>query len=168
VSLVGVLYAAACLCVIVLQYPASVMMATPARAMRGYGYAALSLSAASLGFAEAPAGPVWVAIVLLSASVFALTIGEIGQVGSAWTLSFAIAPPENRNVYLATFSMGRSFSRAIGPLLMTGVVLALGEAGWIALAAVFAAAAALPILAARLAKAGIIGSLDMGEKIGLK
>lgn len=168
VSLVGVLYAAACLCVIVLQYPASVMMATSARAMRGYGCAALSLSAASLGFAEAPAGPAWVAVVLLSASVFALTIGEIGQVGSAWTLSFAIAPAENRNVYLATFSMGRSFSRAIGPLLMTGVVLALGVAGWLALAAVFATAAALPILAPRLAKAGIIASLDMEEQSGLK
>jgi MFS family permease len=150
-SLVGVLYAVSCVCAIFLQYPASVMAATPARALRGYICAALCLSAASLGFAAAPIGPAWAAIALLTASVLILVVGEISQVCSAWTLSFAIAPPENRNVYLATFSAGRSLSRAIGPLLMTGVVLALGEAGWIALAAFFAAAAVLPVLAARLA-----------------
>ena len=167
-SLVGMLYAAACLCAIFLQYPASIMTATPARAMRGYSYAALCLSASSLGFAAAPVGPAWAAIALLTASVLALVVGEIGQVSSAWRLSFAIAPPEDRNVYLATFSMGRSLSRAIGPLLMTGVVLALGEAGWIALAAVFAGAAVLPVLAVRLAKPGIMTSLGMGEQSGLK
>jgi MFS family permease len=157
-SLVGMLYAAACLCAIFLQYPASVLTATPARAMRGYSYAALCLSASSLAFAAAPLGPAWAAIALLTASVLVLTIGEIGQVSSAWTLSFAIAPPGNRNVYLATFSAGRSLSRAVGPLLMTGVVLALGEAGWIALAAVFAAASVLPVVATRIAKPGIITS----------
>lgn len=157
-SLVGVLYAAACLCAIFLQYPASVLTATPVRAMRGYSYAALCLSASSLAFAAAPLGPAWAAIALLTASVLVLTVGEIGQVSSAWTLSFAIAPPGNRNVYLATFSAGRSLSRAVGPLLMTGVVLALGEAGWIALAAVFAAASVLPVIATRIAKPGIITS----------
>ena len=49
---------------------------------------------------------------------------------------------------LAAFSMGRAFSRATGPLLMTGVVLGLGTSGWIALAAAFAAAALVPVAAA--------------------
>lgn len=150
-SLVGVLYAAACLCAIFLQYPASVLTATPTQAMRGYSYAALCLSASSLAFAAVPLGPAWAAITLLSAAVLALVAGEIGQVSSAWTLSFAIAPPENRNLYLAAFSLGRSLSRAIGPLLMTGVVLALGTVGWIALAVVFAAVSVLPVVATRIA-----------------
>jgi hypothetical protein len=157
-SLIGVLYTTVCLCAIVLQYPVSVLVATPARAMRGYSYAALCLSASSLAFAAAPLGPAWAAIALLTVSVLVLVAGEIGQVSSAWTLSFAIAPPENRNVYLAAFSTGRSLSRAVGPLLMTGVVLARGEAGWIALAAVFAAAAVVPVAAARLAGPGMITS----------
>jgi MFS family permease len=157
-SLIGVLYAAACLCAIFLQYPASVLTATPVRALRGYSYAALCLSVSSLAFAAAPLGPAWAAIALLTASVLVLVAGEIGQVSSAWTLSFAIAPPENRNAYLATFSAGRSLSRAIGPLLMTGVVLALGEAGWIALAAVFATATVLPVAAMRTARPGITTS----------
>ena len=57
--------------------------------------------------------------------------------------------------YLAAFSVGRSLSHAIGPLLMTGVVLAMGQPGWIALAAIFAAAALVPaIIAKRTARAG--------------
>src|SRR5216683_1140682 len=149
VSLVGVLYAVAAGCAILLLYPVSVLAATPLRALRGYTCAALCLSAASLGFATAPAGSAWVTIVILTASIVVLTVGEIIQVGSAWTLSFAIAPANDRNAYLAAFSMGRAFSRATGPLLMTGVVLALGEFGWIALAAAFAGAAVVPVLAAR-------------------
>jgi MFS family permease len=150
VSVVGALYAVACVCAIVFQYPASVLIATPAKALRGYSCAALCLAAASLGFAAAPAGPAWAAIALFTAAVIMLTFGEICQVGAAWTLSFAIAPSQDRNAYLAAFSLGRAFSRSIGPLLMTGVVLALGEAGWIALAAVFAGSALLPVLAPRL------------------
>jgi MFS family permease len=154
VSLVGVLYGVACVCAIAFQYPASVLIATPVKALRGYSCAALCLAAASLAFAAAPAGPAWAAIALFTAAVIVLTFGEICQVGSAWTLSFAIAPPADRNAYLAAFSLGRAFSRSIGPLLMTGVVLAIGEAGWIALAAVFAGAAFLPVLAPRLAWRG--------------
>jgi MFS family permease len=150
VSLVGVLYGVACVCAIVFQYPASVLIATPAKALHGYTCAALCLAAASLGFAAAPAGPGWAAIALFTTSVIVLTFGEICQVGSAWTLSFAIAPAADRNAYLAAFGIGRSFGRSIGPFLMTGVVLAVGEAGWVALAAVFAGSALVPAVAARL------------------
>jgi Major Facilitator Superfamily len=149
VGLVGVLYAVAAGCAILLQYPASVLAATPHRALRGYAAAAVCLAVASLGFAAAPAGSGWVTIAIFAVSIVVLTVGEIVQVGSAWTLSFAISPAADRTAYLAAFSMGRAFSRATGPLLMTGVVLALGKSGWIALAAVFAAAALLPVLAAR-------------------
>jgi MFS family permease len=145
VSLVGVLYAVGCVCAILLQYPASVLAGTPRRALRGYGGAALCLAAASLGLAAAPAHSVPVTVAIFTGAIVLLTIGEVTQVGSAWTLSFAIAPPERRNAYLAAFSMGRALSRATGPLLMTGVVLALGDFGWIALAVVFTAAAVPPL-----------------------
>jgi MFS family permease len=149
VSLVGVLYAVACVCAILLQYPVSVLAGTPRRALRGYGCAALCLAGASLGFAAAPDHSVPVTIAVFTAAIIVLTLGEITQVGSAWTLSFAIAPPGQRNGYLAAFSMGRALSRATGPLLMTGVVLALGESGWIALAVIFAAAAIAPAIAGK-------------------
>jgi MFS family permease len=150
VSLVGVLYAVASVCAIVLQYPFGVWTGTPRRALRGYGCAALCLAGASLGFAAAPGHSLRVTVAIFAAAIVILTVGELMQVGSAWTLSFAIAPSDNRATYLAAFSQGRAFSRAVGPLLMTGVVLALGRFGWIALAAVFAAAAVVPAVARRI------------------
>lgn len=149
VSLVGVLYAVASACAILLQYPVSVLAGTPLRALRGYAGAGWCLSVASLGFAAARAGPAGVSVAIFTASIVVLTVGEVTQVGSAWTLSFAIAPADDRIAYLAAFSMGRAFSRAVGPLLMTGFVLALGELGWIVLAVAFAGAGVVPLLAAR-------------------
>ena len=155
VSLVGVLYAVASACAIALQYPFSVLTGSPRRALRGYSCAALCLAAVSLSFAATPGHSERATVAIFAGAIVVLTVGEITQVGSAWTLSFAIAPPDNRGTYLAAFSMGRALSRATGPLLMTGVVLALGRSGWIALAAVFAAAAVLPAIARRrVARAG--------------
>jgi MFS family permease len=148
VSLIGVLYAVASACAILLQYPVSVLASTPLRALRGYTSAAWCLSAASLGCVAARAGPPQVTVVIFTACIVVLTVGEITQVCSAWILSFAIAPADDRNAYLTAFSMGRAFSRAVGPLLMTGVVLALGDLGWIVLAVAFAGAGVMPILAA--------------------
>lgn len=147
ISLVGVLYAVASGCAIAAQYPLGLLTGTPRRALYGYGCAALCLAGASLGFAAAPNHSTRSTAVILTVAIILLTAGELTQVGSAWTLSFAIAPPDNRAISLAAFSQGRAFSRAIGPLLMTGVVLALGRSGWIALAAVFAAAALAPAIA---------------------
>ncbi|MDT3442556.1 hypothetical protein [Pseudofrankia sp. BMG5.37] len=145
-SLVGVLYTVAGVIAIALQYPAGKLATTPTRAVRGYAGAALCLAAASVGFAMASESSATFTVVALTVSVVLLTLGEITQVGSAWTVSFTIAPPDRRNAYLAAFSLGRAFSRAVGPLLMTGAVLALGRAGWLTLAAVFALAAVAPLL----------------------
>jgi MFS family permease len=146
-SLVGVLYAVASVSAILLQYPIGALATTTKRALRGYTAVAVCLAVASLGFAAASSASGRLTIVLLSISVVVLTIGEVTQVGSAWTLSFAIAPATDRNAYLAAFSTGRAAGRACGPLLMTGVVLAVGAAGWIALAMLFVAASAAPLIA---------------------
>jgi MFS family permease len=148
VSLVGVLYAVASLGAILLQYPLGMLATTTRRALRGYAAVAVCLAVASLGFAAAPSASGRLTVVLLGISIVVLTVGEVTQVGSAWTLSFAIAPAAGRNAYLAAFSTGRAAGRACGPLLMTGVVLAAGAAGWIALAVLFAGASAAPLIVA--------------------
>jgi MFS family permease len=140
-SLVGVLYAVASGCAILLQYPAGALVTTPRRAWRGYALAAGCLGAASVGFAVAPTGTGGVTIAVLAAAVVVLTAGEVAQVGSAWTLSLALAPAEDRGSFLATFAIGRALGRGAGPLLMTGAVLALGVPGWLGLAGFFVAAA---------------------------
>lgn len=148
VTLVGVLYAVASVSAILLQYPIGILATTTKRALHGYTAVAICLAAASLGFAAAPSASGGLTIVVLCISILVLTVGEVTQVGSAWTLSFAIAPAADRNAYLAAFSTGRAAGRACGPLLMTGVVLTAGAAGWIALAALFLTVSAAPAITA--------------------
>ena len=105
------------------------------------------MASACLGFAVAPAVQGTATTAVLAASILLLTLGELFQVGAAWALSFAVAPAESRNVYLSVFGMGRTIGgRVAGPLVMTGVVLALGSRGWIALAFLLMSAAAVPVI----------------------
>jgi MFS family permease len=148
-SLIGMLYAVASAGAILLQYPVGILATTTRRARHGYTAAAICFAAASAGFAATSSAAGRPTVILLCISILTLTVGEVAQVGSAWTLSFAIAPADDRNTYLAAFGTGRAFSRACGPALMTGVVIALGTTGWIALAALFAAASAAPVIVGR-------------------
>jgi hypothetical protein len=116
--------------------------------LNGYTAVAVCLAAASLGFAAAASASGRLTIVVLCMSIVVLTVGEVTQVGSAWALSFAIAPAADRNAYLVAFSTGRAAGRACGPLLLTGVVLTAGAAGWVGLAVLFLAASAAPIITA--------------------
>ncbi len=146
VRYVGVLYAVNTVLCIALQYPMNRFSATVPRALRSYSASAALLVCSTLGLAAAPRAAGGAALPLLAGSVVLLTFAELLQVGAAWTLSFASAPEDSRSTYLVLFGMGRTLAnRVIGPMLMTGVVLALGTAGWAALACVFAVAAVLPV-----------------------
>jgi MFS family permease len=150
IALVGVLYAVNTGLCVVLQYPVSALAATPREALRSYALAAAALAAASATFAVAPAlaGSATVAAFVVGVSV--LTVAELAGAGAAWTLSFAIAPDDRRGTYLSAFGTGRTMStRVAGPLLMTGVVLALGVRGWLLLAVLFALATVPPLMVAR-------------------
>jgi len=70
--------------------------------------------------------------------------------GASWTLSFDLAPEQARSAYLVLFNTSRTVAnRVAGPVLMTGVVLALGTAGWIALAGVLLLGALVPFVMLR-------------------
>jgi MFS family permease len=117
-----------------------------------YSAAGLLLVIACLGFAAAPALSKPAALTVFTGGILVLTFAEILQVGASWTLSFEMAPEQVRGAYLVLFGMGRTMGNKVaGPLLMTGVVLALGVTGWISLAALFALSATVPlaVLAAR-------------------
>ena len=91
---------------------------------------------------------------MLGAAVVLLTFAELLQVGASWTLSFDLAPEEARSAYLVLFNASRTVAnRVAGPVLMTGVVLALGTAGWIALACVLLLGALVPFAMLRAAHA---------------
>ncbi|MFD8087820.1 hypothetical protein ACFV4F_39735, partial [Kitasatospora sp. NPDC059722] len=82
-------------------------------------------------------------------AVAMLTVGENLHAVSRWEISYELAPPAGRSSYLSLFSTGMSAQLIIGPFLATGLLLPAGAAGWVLLAALFAGATAVTVLASR-------------------
>ncbi|WP_329586551.1 MULTISPECIES: MFS transporter [Streptomyces] len=151
---VGVLYAVNTVLCIALQYPLNRCYSTTRRAWFSYAAAALLLSGGALAFAAAPGFGARRALLVLGAAVVLLTFAELLQVGASWTLSFDLAPEGSRSAYLVLFNTSRTVAnRVAGPVLMTGVVLALGTAGWIVLAGALLLGALVPFVMLRTAPA---------------
>lgn len=102
-------------------------------------------------FALAEEVPPWVALGLAAAAVVALTVGENLHSVASWELSFALAPEAARSRYLATFSMGMTGQRIVGPALLVGVLLPLHLWAWAVVAALFLAATAVAMWSGRTA-----------------
>ncbi|MFJ2133512.1 MFS transporter [Streptomyces sp. NPDC087845] len=142
---VGILYAVNTVLCIAFQYPLNRCYSTTRRAWYSYATASLLLSLGALAFAAAPGFGAREALLVLGAAVVLLTFAELLQVGASWTLSFDLAPERARSAYLVLFNTSRTVAnRVAGPVLMTGVVLALGTAGWAALACVLLLGALVP------------------------
>ncbi|MFD0349855.1 hypothetical protein ACFQ0M_35165 [Kitasatospora aburaviensis] len=73
-------------------------------------------------------------------AVVAVTVGENLQSVAGWELSYVLSPAAARARYLATFSMGMTAQRIVGPTLLVSALLPLGSWAWVVLAALFAAA----------------------------
>lgn len=85
------------------------------------------------------AGPAW-ASVLLVLAICLLTAAELAQSAAGWQVSFALADDQRRGSYLAAFSLGESILTIIGPALLTGLMVAGGWAGWLAIGVLLLAA----------------------------
>jgi len=150
VGWVGILYAVNTGLCVVLQYSTSALVATPRGALRCYAVAATLLALSSVAFASAPTFSGVGTIIAFIVAIGVLTLGELIGMAAAWTLSFEIPPDDRRGAYLAAFALGRTVgTRVGGPLLMSGVVLALGTRGWLLLAALFAFATIAPLVVAQ-------------------
>ncbi|MFD6424791.1 MFS transporter [Streptomyces sp. NPDC060198] len=163
---VGILYAVNTVLCIALQYPLNRCYNTTRRAWLSYATAAALLSCGALAFAAAPGFGTRGALLTLGGAVVLLTFAELLQVGASWTLSFDLAPEEARSAYLVLFNTSRTVAnRVAGPVLMTGVVLALGKAGWIALACALLVGAFVPLAALRGARrAGTAGPVERADE----
>ncbi|MFE0155235.1 MFS transporter [Nonomuraea sp. NPDC059007] len=134
---IGPLYAINTVLGVALMVPSARFTASVKAARRCQVAGAVALAAACLAFWAS-----WFPV-----AIVVLTFGEIAVVAAAWTLSYALAPGERRAEYLAAFGMGRSFGRyVLGPLLVTGLLQALGGLTWAILAALFCAAALATLL----------------------
>ncbi|KOV32504.1 hypothetical protein ADK60_13785 [Streptomyces sp. XY431] len=105
------------------------------------GCAAASVTA--LWHATAPATAAIVVTALM------LSVAEVMQSASAWGLAFGLAPKHAEGEYLGAFDLHVATQNIAGPALFSGLVISAGFWGWIAIAGLMLAAAALIGPAAR-------------------
>ncbi|WP_230211301.1 hypothetical protein [Streptomyces kaniharaensis] len=68
-----------------------------------------------------------------------VTLAELLRSVSSWELAVSLAPPRARASNPGVAGMAQSVQKSAGPLLLTGVVMAAGPVGWVALGAVVTA-----------------------------
>ncbi|MFE6055013.1 MFS transporter [Kitasatospora sp. NPDC056446] len=82
--------------------------------------------------------PAWVSPVLAVLAVCVHSVGEVWESSGGYTLAFGLAPDHAQGQYQGLFGIGFNAGQALAPLVLTGVVLALGHTGWLLLGAFFA------------------------------
>jgi MFS family permease len=104
------------------------------RALRRAGVILL-LSCSAIGLAVGLAG--WAALLLLIGAVILLTLAELWFVSGSYALEFGLPPAHAQGQYQGLSGIGITLGATTAPILMLGVVLTLGRAGWIGLGVLF-------------------------------
>jgi MFS family permease len=86
-------------------------------------------------FAGLAAGSVALGLSLagLAALIGAVPLGSLGdRFGHrrGWSLSYGLAPEDRQGEYLGAFAMGTRIYDSLGPILVTSLILGLGQLGW--------------------------------------
>lgn len=115
-------------------------------AMRRAG-AVFLLSCSAMGLAAGLPG--WAALLLLAAAVVVHTYGELWHSAATFALDFGLPPEHAQGQYQGLVGIGTGTGQAAAPVLLIGLCLSLGQAGWVGLGASFALVSlAAPALAA--------------------
>jgi MFS family permease len=138
--LVGLLFTLNTIMVVTLQVRTSRAGGSLNGVSRAYHRAGFALLASCALFAAAARFHVVAAIVVLVAAVVALTIGELNSSTAEWGASIGLAREELRGRYLAVFATGASAQQAVGPAVVTFVLVRAGGWAWLAMGAVMLAA----------------------------
>lgn len=128
--------------VVVFQVRFSSRLDSVDRAVRAIRRSALAFAAMAGLLALTAHASALVAVGLVGIAALALTLGELLESPSWWTLSMLLAPAERKNEYLAAFDLCWALVGIAGPTLMT-VVVSSGSAGWIGYGVVLLGAAGL-------------------------
>lgn len=127
--------------VVLLQVRVAGRLTTLGSAARMVSRSGVLLLVSCVAFALAALGtsPA-VAFAVLVAGALVQVFGELLQSAGSWEIGFALAPADKQGEYQGFFGSGISVARAIGPLLLSTVVVGWGLPGWLLLGAVFLAA----------------------------
>ncbi len=121
--------------VVLLQLRVSARAQGPHGAAAAVGWYGLTLLGCCLLTALATGGGPWTASLALLAAAMLVTLAELMRSVSSWELAVVLAPPGAQASYLGVAGMAQSVQKSVGPLLLTGVVMTAGPAGWLALGA---------------------------------
>lgn len=138
-SLPGLLFALNTVLVVLLQLRATRQITARGGVSRGYRIAAAGFAVASACFAISAGASRVMAILLLIPAVGALTIGEIEVSAGEQFLSTELAPERSRGHYLSVYKSSMALQQAIGPILVTTLLVGWGRAGWLVIALILVA-----------------------------
>jgi hypothetical protein len=110
---------------------------SPAAAARVAIASGAALAGSCVLFAAASGPAAQLAALLLLAGGLAHVAGELFFVAASWGLSVPLMPTGRAGEYQGVFATGQAAALAVAPLLMTAVVVGWGQAGWLALGALF-------------------------------
>jgi MFS family permease len=139
-AMTGLLFTLNTVLVVLLQVRTARRIAARRGISAGYRTAALAFVVACVAFALAAGASTQVAVVLLVMALAALTLGELENTAGEWFLSVELAPHHLRGRYLGLFKTSMALQQAIGPLVVTAILVHWGRMGWIALALALASA----------------------------
>lgn len=140
--------------VVLLQVRVAGRLASIGSAARMVRRSGVLLLASCVAFAFSASGTSpWVAFAVLVIGALVQVLGEMLQSAGTWEIGFALAPADKQGQYQGFFGTGVSVARAIGPVLLSTVVIGWGLPGWLLMGAVFLAAGGLMGPAVRWAQA---------------
>ena len=155
-AIVGIVLVINTVLVVLVQFRIAQRLASLRSAARGIQFSAGALFVSAICIGLSGQLGTFAAVVVLIVAALTLTLAELVESPSWWTVSFELAPPSRRDEYLAAFDLSASLVALVGPALLT-VVVAAGFFGWIG----YGAAA---ILAAILASAVVRRRAEIGGR----
>nr|WSX53703.1 MFS transporter [Streptomyces sp. NBC_00974] len=129
--------------VVALQLRVSAKVEEPRQAVAAVVLYGLTMPACCALLAVTAGAGAWAASIVLVAAAVLATAAELMRSVSSWELAVSLAPAEARASYLGVAGMAQSVQKSVGPLLLTGLVMTAGPAGWLTLGAAIAALSAV-------------------------
>jgi hypothetical protein len=105
--------------------------------------AGLAIGLGCVVLAGSSSGPRWSETVVLFGGAAVLCAAGVWVTAAGFSLSFGLAPAHAQGQYQGLTLLGLDAASAVGPALLTAVVLGLGGPGWVVVGAGFAAAGSL-------------------------
>lgn len=117
--------------------PISPMVESVRAAVRAEVVATVLITVACVLFGIAGATPRSLAIILAMVAVLVYSFGEVLQATAAWQFSFDLADPNRPGEYQGVFASGASAGPVLAPLVISSVLVNVGDGGWLVLGAGF-------------------------------